>query len=93
MPCFRPSLLEFGRSSVWERSILGLHINFYKSELSTFLGLYQDTVDMSLSLPADKLPEIEHLDSSLFQTQSLTVWQVIIMGKTNFCTNVQIQIC
>ena len=45
---------------------LGLHINFSKSDLClsqsfTFLGLYLDTVHMSVSLPPDKLADIQQL--------------------------------
>ena len=49
---------------------LGLHINFSKSDLClsqsfTFWGLCWDTVCMSVSLPPDKLAEIQQLALSL----------------------------
>ena len=52
---------------------LGLHINFSKSDLHlsqtfTFLGLCWDTVCMSVSLPPDKLADIQQLALSLLQT-------------------------
>ena len=72
---------------------LGLHINFSKSDLClsqsfTFLGLCWDTVCMSVSLPADKLADIQHLALSLLQTTHVTVHKVMsFLGKVNFCTN------
>ena len=52
---------------------LGLHINFSKSDLClsqtfTFLGLCWDTICMSVSLPPDKLADIQQLSLSLLQT-------------------------
>ena len=52
---------------------LGLCINFSKSKLClsqtfTFLGLCWDTVCMSVSLPPDKLADIQQLALSLLQT-------------------------
>ena len=52
---------------------LGLHINFSKSDLCLsqtfcFLGLCWDTVQMSVSLPPDKLADIQQLALSLLQT-------------------------
>ena len=49
---------------------LGLHINFSKSDLHlsqtfTFLGLCWDTICMSVSLPPDKLADIQQLALSL----------------------------
>ena len=52
---------------------LGLHIKFPKSflclsETFTFLGLFWDTVCMSVSLPPDKLADVQQLALSLLQT-------------------------
>ena len=72
---------------------LGLHINFSKSDLCLsqtfcFLGLCWDTVHMSVSLPPDKLADIQQLALSLLQTPHVTVCKVIsFLGKANFCTN------
>ena len=78
---------------------LGLHINFSKSDLClsqtfTFLGLCWDTVCMSVSLPPDKLADIQQLALSLLQTPHVTVHRVMsILGKANFCTNGHSQLC
>ena len=72
---------------------LGLHINFSKSDLCftqtfCFLGLCWDTVHMSVSLPPDKLADIQQLALSLLQSQHVTVQRVMsFLGKANFCTN------
>ena len=72
---------------------LGLHINFSKSDLClshsfTFLGLCWDTVCMSVSLPPDKLADIQQLALSLLHTPHVTVCKVMsFFGKANFCTN------
>ena len=72
---------------------LGLHINFSKSDLClsqsfTFWALCWDTVHMSVSLPPDKLADIQQLALSLLQTPHVTVCKVIsFLGKANFCTN------
>ena len=72
---------------------LGLHINFSKLDLClsqsfTFLGLCWDTVCMSVSLPPDKLADIQQLALSLLCTPHVTVHKVMsFLGKTNFCTN------
>ena len=72
---------------------LGLHINFSKSDLClsqsfTFLGLCWDTVCMSVSLPPDKLADIQQLALSLLWTPHVTVCKVMsFLGKANFCTN------
>ena len=72
---------------------LGLHINFSKSDLHlsqsfTFLGLCWDTVCMSVSLPLDKLAEIQQLALALLWTPHVTVHKVMtFLGKANFCTN------
>ena len=72
---------------------LGLHINFYKSDLHlsqsfTFLGLCWDTVYMLVPLPLDKLAEIQQLALALLQTPHVTVCKVMsFLGKANFCTN------
>ena len=57
---------------------LGLHINFSKSDLClsqsfTLLGLCWDTVCMSVSLPPDKLADIQQLALSLLWTPHGTV--------------------
>ena len=78
---------------------LGLHINFSKSDLClspafTFLGLCWDTVCMSVSLPRDKLTDIQQLALSLLQTPHVTVGKVMsFLGKANFCTNGHSQLC
>ena len=61
---------------------LGLHINFAKTDLCLtqtycFLGLLSDTVHMTVSLPPDKLADIQQLAHSLFKTQAVTVHQVM----------------
>ena len=72
---------------------LGLHINFSKSDLClsqsfTFLGLCWDTVHMSVSLPPDKLADIQQLALSLLHTPHVTVHKVMsFLGKANFCIN------
>ena len=78
---------------------LGLHINFFKSDLClsqtfTFLGLCWDTIHMSVSLPPDKLADIQQLALSLLQTTHVTVCKVIsFLDKANFCTNGHSQLC
>ena len=72
---------------------LGLHINFSKSDLHlsqsfTFLGLCWDTVCMLVSVPPDKLADIQQLALSLLRTPHVTVCKVMsFLGKANFCTN------
>ena len=72
---------------------LGLHINFPTSDLHLtqtfcFLGLCWDTVCMSVSLPPDKLADIQQLALSLLQSQHVTVcWVMSFLGKANFCTD------
>ena len=72
---------------------LELHINFSKSDFHLtqtfcFLGLCWDTVCMSVSLPPEKLANIQQIDLSLLQNQHITVCRVIsFIGKANFCTN------
>ena len=72
---------------------LGLHINFSKSDLHlsqsfTFLGLCWDTVCMPVSLPPDKLADIQQLALSLLWTPHVRVRKVMsFLGKANFCTN------
>ena len=78
---------------------LGLHINFSKSDLClsqsfTFLGLCWDTVYMLVSLPPDKLADIQQLAISLLRTAHVTVCKVMsFLGKANFCTNGHSQLC
>ena len=60
---------------------LGLHINFSKSDLClsqsfTFLGLCWDTVHMSVSLPPDKLADIQQLALSLLLPYSFKSWHL-----------------
>ena len=68
----------------------GLHINFSKSDFcitQTFwiLGLCWDTVCMSVSLPADKLVDIQQLALSFLQNQHVTVHRVMsFLGKANY---------
>ena len=70
---------------------LGLCINSSKSDLCLtqhfcFLGLCQDIVEMCVSLPSDKLNEIQQLASSLFQAQSVTVcWVMSFWSTASFC--------
>ena len=72
---------------------LGLHINFSKSDLHLthnfcFLGVCWDTVHMSVSLPPDKLADIQQLALSLLQNQHVTVCRVMsFLEGANFCTN------
>ena len=72
---------------------LGLHINFSKSDLRlsqsfTFLGLCWDTAHMSISLPPDKLADIQQLALSLLHTPHVMVCKVMsFLGKANFCIN------
>ena len=69
---------------------LGLHIHFSKSDLClsqvfSFLGLCWDTVHMSVSMPPDKLADIQQLALSLLQTPHVTVCRVMsFLGKANF---------
>ena len=54
----------------------GLHIQVF------------DTVHMSVSLPPDKLADIQQLALSLLQTTHVTVHRVMsFLDKANFCTN------
>ena len=77
---------------------LGLHINFSKSDLCLtqtfcFLELCWDTVHMSVSLPPDKLVDIQHLALSLLQNQHVTVHRAMyFLGEANLCTNGQSQL-
>ena len=72
---------------------LNLHINFSRMDLClsqsfTFFGLCWDTVCMSVSLPPDKLADIQQLALSLMHTPHVTVHKVMsFLGKANFCTN------
>ena len=72
---------------------LGLRINSSKSDLCLtqtfcFLGLCWDTVCMLVSLPPEKLADIQQLTLSLLQSQYVTVHKVMsFLGKANFCTN------
>ena len=71
----------------------GLPIKFSKLDLClsqsfTFFGLFWDTVHMSVSLPPDKLADIQQLALSLLCTPHVTVHKVMsFLGKANFCTN------
>ena len=49
---------------------------------------------MSVSLPPDKLAEIQQLALSLLQTPHVAVHKVTsFLGKANFCTNGHSQLC
>ena len=52
-----------------------------------FWGLCWDTVHMLVSLPPDKLADIQQLALSLLHTPHVTVCKVMSVGKANFCTN------
>ena len=59
----------------------------------TFLGLCWDTVYMSVSLPPDKLADIQQLALSLLWTTHATVHRVMsFLGKAIFCTIGQSQL-
>ena len=72
---------------------LGLHVNISKSDLwlmqqLSFLGLCWNAVGMSVSLPSDKLWDIEQLAQALLQSQPVMVWQVMsFLGKTALHAN------
>ena len=72
---------------------LGLHINFSKSDLCLtqtfcFVGLCWETICMLISLPPDKVADIQQLALSLLQSQHVTVHIVMsFLGKAIFCTN------
>ena len=74
-------------------SVLVYIINFSKSDLRlsqsfTFLGLCWDTVHMLVSLPPDKLADIQQLALSLLHTPHVTVCKVMsFLGKANFFIN------
>ena len=49
---------------------------------------------MLVSLPPDKLADIQQLALSLLQTPHVTVCRVMsFLGKANFCTNGHSQLC
>ena len=49
---------------------------------------------MSLTLPPDKLADIQQLALSLLRTPHVTVHRVMsFLGKANFCTNGHSQLC
>ena len=51
-------------------------------------------VSMPVSLPLDKLTEIQHLAHSLLQMEPVTVHQVMsFLGKITFCGNGHAQLC
>ena len=53
-----------------------------------FLGLCWNTAHISVSLPPDKLADIQQLALSLLQSQHVTVHRVMSsLGKASFCTN------
>ena len=78
---------------------LGLHSNFSRSELChylhfSFFGLFCDIMKISLSLPSDKLLEIQQLAHSLLQRQPVAVHQAMsFLGKAIFCANGLAQLC
>ena len=58
------------------------------------LGLCWDTVDMSISLPSDKLLEIQHLSPFLLLRHPVIACQIMsFLGKTTFCANRHVQLC
>ena len=58
------------------------------SQTFCFLGLCWDIVQMSVSLPPDKLADIQQLTLSLLWTPLVIVHRVMsFLGNTNFCTN------
>ena len=66
-----------------------LCINFSKSDLHVtqhfFSGMCWDTVRMCVSMPSDKLNEIQQLAHSLLQTQPVTVcWVMSFWAKPIF---------
>ena len=70
---------------------LGLHINFFKSDLCLtqdflFFWGYVGILSISLvSLPPDKLADIQQLALPLMHTQLVTVhWIMSFLGKANF---------
>ena len=57
----------------------------FASQSFAFLGLCWDTVHMSVSLPPDKLADIQQLALSLLHTPHVTVCKVMFfLGKANF---------
>ena len=72
---------------------LGLHINFPSLTFTSHRpfvswGLRWDTVHMSVSLPPDKLADIQQVALSLLWTPHVTIHRVMsFLGKANFCTN------
>ena len=53
-----------------------------------FFGVMLGTVHMSVSLPPDKLADIQQLALSLLQSQYVTVHRVMsFLGKAKFCTD------
>ena len=71
----------------------GLNINYSKSEIHltqefSFLELFWDTEDISVSLPSYKCIEIQHLAHALLPRQPVTVCQAMsFLGETTFCTS------
>ena len=56
-------------------------------------GLFLDPDHMSVSLPPDKLADIQQLALSLLQTQPVTVCRVMsFLDKANFCANSHFQL-
>ena len=65
-----------------------VRLGFASLRLFCFMGLCWDTVHMSVSLPPDKLADIQQLTLSLLQSQHVTVcWVMSFLGKANLCTN------
>ena len=68
--------------------LIFLSVTFASLRLFCFLGLSWDTVHMPVSLPPDKLADIQQLALSLLQTQPVTVfWLMSFLGTANFCAN------
>ena len=69
-----------------------------KSELDLtwhyyFVGLFKNTLDISVSLPSDNCLKIQKLAHSLLKTQSVTISQIMpLLGKVNFCVNTHAQL-
>ena len=64
------------------------------SNRNFLIGLCWHTLDMSISLPSDKLTETNQLAHTLLQRQPITVHQVMsFLGKSTLCANGHAQHC
>ena len=78
----QPSLNSFDSFAIARVSIL---LSIW---MTSWFWLCWDTLHMSVSLPPDKLADIQQLVLSLLQNQHITVHRVMsFLGKANFCTN------